>query len=395
MKNGCILCGGVGSGKSRTSIAYYFFKVVKGRMSVNGEGHYHEPYYKTDLYIITTAAKRDSLEWDKELMPFLLSQKKEDSICNIKVVVDSWNNIKKYANVKNAFFIFDEDRVCGKGAWAKNFIRISKNNGWILLSATPGDTWSDYIPVFIANGFYKNRTEFNQMHVVFSPYVTKFPMIDRYVNTKLLERERESILIDMEFERPTTPHNITLKTSYEKAKYKSIMKDRWDPFDNEPIENVSKLCYLLRKVSNTDMTRIDTVRNLIRENKRCIIFYNFDYELDILRQVAAEFHIGAREWNGHRHDKVPDTDRWVYLCQYTSAAEGWNCITTNVMIFYSLNYSYKTMIQAAGRIDRLNTSYKDLYYYYLRSNSPIDLAIMSSLKRKKKFNERNFIERNN
>jgi superfamily II DNA or RNA helicase len=220
-------------------------------------------------------------------------------------------------------------------------------------------------------------------------------MIDRYVNTKLLERERESILIDMEFERPTTPHNITLKTSYEKAKYKSIMKDRWDPFDNEPIENVSKLCYLLRKVSNTDMTRIDTVRNLIRENKRCIIFYNFDYELDILRQVAAEFHIGAREWNGHRHDKVPDTDRWVYLCQYTSAAEGWNCITTNVMIFYSLNYSYKTMIQAAGRIDRLNTSYKDLYYYYLRSNSPIDLAIMSSLKRKKKFNERNFIERNN
>ena len=364
-------------------------------MSVNGEGHYHEPYYKTDLYIITTAAKRDSLEWDKELMPFLLSQKTEDSICNIKVVVDSWNNIKKYANVKNAFFIFDEDRVCGKGAWAKNFIHISKNNGWILLSATPGDTWSDYIPVFIANGFYKNRTEFNQMHIVFSPYVTKFPMIDRYVNTKLLERERESILIDMEFERPTTPHNITLKTAYEKAKYKSIMKDRWDPFDNEPIENVSKLCYLLRKVSNTDMTRIDTVRNLIRENKRCIIFYNFDYELDILRQVAAEFHIGAREWNGHRHDKVPDTDRWVYLCQYTSAAEGWNCITTNVMIFYSLNYSYKTMIQAAGRIDRLNTSYKDLYYYYLRSNSPIDLAIMSSLKRKKKFNERNFIERNN
>lgn len=91
-----------------------------------------------DLCIITTARKRDTGEWDEELAHFYMSTDPEHDIYEHKVVVDSWNNIGKYVGVKNAFFIFDEQRVVGKGAWVKSFYKITQNNEWILLSATPG-----------------------------------------------------------------------------------------------------------------------------------------------------------------------------------------------------------------------------------------------------------------
>ena len=153
MKNGCILCGGVGSGKSRTALAYYYL-CEDGEIGTDEYVPMGDP--PKDLYIITTARKRDTCEWEGELSPFLLSPNHEVNLYSNKVVIDSWNNIQKYAEVQNAFFIFDEQRVVGTGAWVKAFLRITKANRWILLSATPGDTWQDYIPVFIANGFYKN-----------------------------------------------------------------------------------------------------------------------------------------------------------------------------------------------------------------------------------------------
>ena len=163
MKIGCILCGGVGSGKSRTSLAFYY-KLYDGDVNTENYVRMTEP---PDLYIITTARKRDTGEWDEELAHFYMSTDPEHDIYEHKVVVDSWNNIGKYVGVKNAFFIFDEQRVVGKGAWVKSFYKITQNNEWILLSATPGDCWTDYIPVFIANGFYRNRTDFNNQHVVY------------------------------------------------------------------------------------------------------------------------------------------------------------------------------------------------------------------------------------
>lgn len=390
MHNGCILNGDVGSGKSRTALAYYYLKVLDGKLRINGEGRKTNPKKITPLYIITTAKKRDTNDWESEMAPFLLSTDPDLSICHIKVVVDSWNNIKKYVGVKDSFFIFDEDRVTGKGAWVKAFYKIAKVNEWILLTGSPGDSWSDYIPVFVANGFYKNPTEFNRLHVVFNRYCT-FPKIDKYVNTKRLERCKEKILVRMEDQRHTVAHSKTIIAKYDIKKYKSIMKDRWDPYTEEPIENISKLCYLLRRVCNEDSSRIEKVKEIVTKHDRVIIFYNFDYELEILHKIGDELKIPYTEWNGHKHESLLKGKRWLYLCQYTSAAEGWNCITTDTMVFYSLNYSYKTMIQAMGRINRMNTSYTDLYFYLIRSASPIDLAIMQALKKKKKFNERRFV----
>lgn len=363
MCNGCILNGGVGSGKSVTGLTYYM---------------QHER--QRDLYIITTARKRDTGEWYDDIEKVGLKK---------KVTIDSWNNIKKYANIKQAFFIFDEDRVTGSGTWVKCFLKIAKCNRWIILSATPGDKWVDYIPVFIANGFYKNKTEFAKEHIIYSRF-TKYPQIDRYIGTKKLYKLRESILVDMPFERSTVPHHITVSCDYDKETYKIVRKERWNPFENRPILNVSELCSLERRIANADKSRGRYVRSLAKYHRKVIIFYNFDYELELLKSYKYGSEFVIAEWNGHKHDPIPDSKNWVYLVQYTAGNEGWNCISTNAIIFYSQNYSYRVMVQASGRIDRLNTPFVDLYYYHFTSKSPIDLAIQKALREKREFNEREY-----
>lgn len=367
MKNGCILCGGWGSGKSRTALAYY-------------DAHFRE----RGLYVITTARKRDTKEWEEEFSPFLLSS---------SATVDSWNNIAKYVDVKGAFFIFDEQRVVGNGVWVKSFLRIAKANKWVLLSATPGDTWTDYIPVFIANGFYRNRSDFIREHVVYKPF-TRYPQIDRYVNRGKLLRERNDILVTMDFKRETIPHYEDIYVPYDSAAYKNITRNRWNIWEDKPIRNASEFCYCLRRVANESQERLDTIIGIFQNHPRLIIFYNFDYELEILRNGAYGRGVKVAEWNGHKHEPVPKSKRWIYLVQYAAGSEAWNCVETDTIIFYSLNYSYKAMAQASGRIDRLNTPFTDLYYYTLKSGSGIDIAISKALREKRKFNETAFYARN-
>lgn len=369
MHNGCILVGSVGSGKSRTALAYYKERVC-------GKGGTDPP-----LYIITTARKRDTKDWEKECEPFELEPK-----------VDSWNNITKYSDVTDAFFIFDEQRVVGKGVWVKSFIRLSRSNQWILLSATPGDTWMDYIPVFIANGFYRNRTDFLRQHVIYSRN-TRYPKVERYIGIGKLIEYRKSVVVNMEFHKKTTPHDITLWTGYDKDMVKLVFKTRWDPYKDQPIQDASGLCYVLRRAVNSDQSRLDIVRDLMKEHPKAIVFYNFNYELEALRSLGKSLDIPCTEWNGHKHEPIPETPKWMYLVQYSAGAEGWNCTETDTVIFFSQNYSYKCTTQAAGRIDRLNTPFTDLYYYYLCSKAPIDLAIRRALQGKRNFNESLFASR--
>ena len=387
MRNGCILNGGVGSGKSRTGL-YYYFKEQGGSIDPD----YIPMREPKDLYIITTAMKRDTYEWLKELENYKMSVDPSRSQYKNKVVVDSWQVITKYENVENAFFIFDEDRVTGFGVWVKAFLKIAKKNDWIILSATPGDTWEQYIPVFIANGFYKNKTEFAREHIIYSRF-TKYPKIDRYVNTGRLIRLRNRILIDMDFDRKTEAHHEDIFCKYDAFKYKEVTKTRWDPYKNEPIQQASGLCYILRRIVNEDESRQKALLDLYKDHPRMIIFYNFDYELEILKNLDYGEDVEIGEWNGHKHQPIPFNRKWVYLVQYTAGCEGWNCIETDTMVFYSQNYSYKVMAQASGRIDRLNTSYKDLYYYHLKSRSGIDLAIARALNEKKTFNETRWVGR--
>lgn len=390
LKSGSILCGGVGSGKSRTALAYYFLKEGKGKLMINGEGTFERMKVAKDLYIITTARKRDTHEWNAECVPFLISEDEKLNDPKMKLTIDSWNNIGKYTNVCGAFFIFDEQRVVGSGEWVKAFWQIAKKNHWILLSATPGDTWMDYIPVFVANGFYKNRTEFIRRHVIFSRFA-KYPKVDRYVEVDRLIHLRKSIVINMNYIKKTKRHYKDVIVNYNKSDYDKVMKERWNIYKDKPCRNISELLSCMRRVVNSDESRVAALERLISLHPKVIVFYNFDYELEILREVGKKMKIYTAEWNGHKHQPVPDKQNWIYLVQYSAGSEAWNCTTTNAIIFYSQNYSYKVMEQSSGRIDRVNTPYSDLYYYNLISESPLDRSIRRCLDKKQNFNESNFM----
>ena len=389
LSTGKILCGGVGTGKSITAIAYYYVKVCGGE--INGENYIPMKSPK-DLYIITTARKRDTLEWEGELAPFLISTNPEVNYYKGKmnVHVDSWNNIKKYVDISGAFFILDEDKIIGNGAWVKAFYKIAAKNDWIVLTATPGDTWIDYIPIFVANGFYRNRSDFMIRHVVYSRY-SKYPKVDRYLEEGRLLRLRSRILVQMHYQKNTIAHHESIMVDYDKVLYSLLMKRRWNIFEDRPIKNAPEFCFLLRRIVNSDESRAQAVLDIFEKHPKVIIFYNYDYELDILKNLDYGPKVKVAEWNGHEHQPIPNGDKWVYLVNYIAGAEGWNCIETDTIIFYSMSYSYKTMVQAAGRTDRLNTPYTDLYYYRLGSKAPIDIGVSRALKRKENFNEKKFI----
>lgn len=467
LSSGKILYGGVGSGKTMTALAYY----VKNESP-------------KDILVITTAKKRNSKDWEKEAAGFGIGTERVGTLHGT-ITVDSWNNIHKYQDLDNIFLIADEQRVVGSGAWTKAFIKIARRNNWILLSATPGDTWLDYIPVFVANGFYKNRTEFKREHVVYNTF-SKFPKVDRYVGVGKLVKLRNQILVEMPYEQHTTRKQYDIRVTYDKECLHTATTKRWHVYEDRPLRGIAELFGVMRKIVNSDPSRFLEVRKLIRKHPKVIIFYNFDYELEILRELAEEepwttsdtssadtsrtptpgdltrspqrlpercttnsstelsdrTEVGAperfttssstelsdrttfgksptattisgstsssmpkpgfearsdsdrkkktfavAEWNGHKHELIPDTDRWVYLVQYAAGAEGWNCIETDAMIFYSLTYSYKHWHQAFGRIDRMNSPFSELHYYVLRSDAPIDRAVWRALKSKKSFNE--------
>jgi hypothetical protein len=369
LKTGSILWGGVGSGKTRTAIAYYL-----------------EEESTKDIYVITTAKKRDSLDWNREAAAYGVGTDPDATVAGV-LTVDSWNNIGKYEEVEGAFFVFDEQRLVGSGSWVKSFLKISKSNNWIMLSATPGDSWMDYVPVFIANGFFKNRTEFVREHVIYNSFA-KFPKIDRYVNTGKLLRLRKEILVHMPYESHAARMPLEIPVHYDAALMDKVMNQRWHVYQDRPLRDMGEAFGVMRRVVNSDVSRFAAVRSVVRANKKVIVFYNFDYELEILRGLAE--HAPLAEWNGHKHEEIPDTDRWVYLVQYAAGAEGWNCTDTNTMVFYSLPYSYKLFHQAHGRIDRLDTEYQVLRYYTLLSNAKIDIWIKKALHQKQNFNEKGF-----
>jgi hypothetical protein len=475
LDSGKILRGGVGSGKTITTLAWYMAQTPPWE---------HYP----DLYIITTAKKRDSLDWEKEALHFGISTDASLSRAGA-IKVDSWNNIGKYTEVKNAVFVFDEQRLVGSGTWTKSFITIAKRNKWVLLSATPGDTWLDYIPVFVANGFYKNRTEFKREHVVYNSY-SKFPKVDRYIGVGKLLKHRHDIMVEMPYERHTTRKTVIKDMQFDAELLERVEKKRWHVYEGRPLRDVAELFSVMRKVVNSDPSRSSAIRELLTQHPRLIVFYNFNYELEALRTLGEEMSqtlnssmsgsnaptkssstttkqrssgssskadspslsllqddttervstspdlwnnrmgitsesgdypqlnntrsitpsveepqststqttrssrsFAVAEWNGHKHQQIPTTDSWLYLVQYTAGAEGWNCIETDAIAFYSLNYSYKIFEQAMGRIDRLNTPFETLYYHILKSNTFIDKAIWKALMGKENFQESKYTPR--
>lgn len=363
--SGSILVGATGSGKSIVGLEWYRRK----RSTL-------------PLLVITTAKKKDSNEWIEEAAKL--------DIHNIEVV--SWNTIQKYVSINNHVVIFDEHRAIGYGEWAKSFIAIAKNNDWIILTATPGDDWMDFAAVFIAEGFYRNRTAFLNAHVEWNPWV-RYPKVLKWHNVWQLIEYRNLITTTLDYQRSALLHTFNIVTEYDKEAYTRALKTRWNPFNDEPIRNAAELCYCLRRISNETTSKLDILGEIFDAKKKLILFYNFKYELEMIRTWCSKNEILLREWNGEKHQDLPNGKSWIYAVQFIAGSEAWNCTSTDTLVFFSQNYSYRLMAQAAGRIDRRNTPYEHLYYYRLFTNSTIDNAINEALERKGKFNERLFYEK--
>lgn len=388
LSSGKVLLGGVGTGKTITSLAYYFTYILGGVI-----GDLSTVKHDVDVYVITTARKRDELDWVKEAAKFGISGSQEGAVLGPRIVVDSWNNVAKYKETTGAFFIFDEQRLVGSGAWVKAFLKIAKTNRWIMLSATPGDKWEDYIPLFVANGFVKNRTQFKREHIIYSTY-SKYPKVEGYRGVAQMVRWRNSLLVDMPYERHTTRHIHTVKVDHDKELMEVVMKKRWHPYEERPLRDISEMFINMRRVAYSDPSREDAILKLMKKHPRLIIFYSFDYELENLRAMGEKCKdVTVAEWNGHKHEQVPTSEKWLYLVQYVAGAEAWNCVSTDAICFHSLTYSYKNFEQAQGRIDRLNTLYTDLNYYVLMSDSMIDKAVKKALDSKKSFNESDYVSK--
>jgi len=429
MHNGCVLKGGVGTGKTPTSLGYYWMHILGGQLnrwsSVSSES-------AVDLYIFTTAHKRDTKDWQIWASRFGLAEDNpQESVAGIRFIVDSYNNMPKYKTVKGAFIICDEQRLVGSGLWAKTFQLMAKHNDWIMLSATPADKWEDYIPLFIANGFYKNRTEFVREHCVYS-YFGSYPKLERYMGINKLVKLKHSILVEMPYERHTIRHIHEVHVNYDKETYALVEEKMWNPYEERPLKDAAERFAMRRKVVNSDSSRIEALRSLTQKHPRLIVYYNFNYELEMLRSLAASLTSPASstsssatdaassvrvlsstdstsrntastatrtsetsgvkiaEWNGQKHEEVPASDQWLYLVQYAAGAEAWNCTATDAMAFFSLTYSYRFFEQSQGRIDRLDTPFTHLNYYILMSKSPLDHGIKRALINKEDFNDVNF-----
>lgn len=381
LRNGSVLAGGVGTGKTLTALAYYA-QIVCG-----GDLEHNKPMaHPKDLIVITTAKKRDSLDWEKDALKLGISIDPELSYSGKEFVIDSWNNMKKYVDREDCFFIFDEQRLVGAGKWVKTFLKIVKKNQWMLLSATPADRWMDYVPLFIAHGFYRNRTDFNNQHVIWH-YNGRYRTIRGYFGVRHLERQRDSILVEMPYERHTTRHVVKRLVAHDAEAFDTVWKRRWHIYEHRPIIDSAEKYRVARQLVNSDPSRLEAIVELGREHPRMVIFYNFDYELDLLRTLMPKMDIPVAEWNGHRHEAIPETERWLYLVQYMAGSEAWETIDTDTIVFYSLTYSHRQWEQSQGRTDRLNTPFDDLYYYFLASDAQIDKLIWKALSVKKNFHE--------
>jgi hypothetical protein len=336
--NGKVLWGVTGSGKSAVVLEYYMRNEAP-----------------RPIIVITTAKKRDSLDWYGEAAKFGVSVEPQFSRAGA-ITVDSWNNIKNYRGVVGAFFVFDEQRVVG-------------------------------------HGYYTNITDFKLQHVVYEPFTT-FPKVKMYLDESRLEKLRNDVLVEMPYQAYTKRVKNYMPVSYDKDLFDQVWDKRWHVYEDRPLKDAAERWRVGRRVVNSDQSRVEFIWDLIHKgvHDKVIVFYNFDYELEILRGLADMFVVA--EWNGHRKNLVPDEGPWIYLVQYNSGAEGWNCTTANAMVFYSMTYSYRTFIQAQGRIDRLDTPFKTLYYYVLVADCITDKAVKRALDQKKNFNERRFVAEN-
>jgi len=125
-----------------------------------------------------------------------------------------------------------------------------------------------------------------------------------------------------------------------------------------------------------------------------VVFYNFTKEKEDLIKVMKKLKKKIYEVSGQKSD-IPTKNDWsdiknsVTIVQYQAGSAGIELQYANVVVFYSLTYSYQDYEQALGRCYR-NGQDKKVTAYRFMAKDTIEMAIFGALRNKKDFNEKLF-----
>lgn len=229
---------------------------------------------------------------------------------------------------------------------------------------------------------------------------TGFPrkVVDGYKNVERLKHklhEHGAIFMKSEdvFDLPAkidTRVNVYCTPAYRKFRQKSIVKIDGVEFVGDNI--LTKMLYERMLCGSYNSDKIAALKDLIESTEdRLIIFYNFNGELEVLRDLCASVERPVSIICGNikdlsSYEKSKDS---VTLVQYQAGAMGLNLQKSNKIVYFTPPLSSEFFEQSKKRIHRIGQD-RTCFYYYLICSGSIEEKIYRTLAMRKDYTERLF-----
>ncbi|MBL0992197.1 MAG: DEAD/DEAH box helicase [Escherichia coli] len=392
----------VGTGKSYMSIGSYVKSECSKLLIICLAPKVNDFVEDSEIFNLNVTALNKGTKKNKELLS-------ESNLVAISFE-SSWRltELNKWVD-KDTFIIIDESHKVSvsKSKVTKFVMGLSKRAKYnYLCTATPvsnGKLENWYPQLFISNVFRKPKKEFEQLFVIKQMRQMgsmRFMQITGYRNEHLLEQMIDEASVKYKRDKGYLPEDYVYKTK-KPAMYNKLKKSRLYKDDNDlrvELDNSSKLFNSLRQVSHGFLNgiskqvskepfeRLDAILET-HNNERVVIFYNYKWEAEMLKQLLDKLKRPYGEYNGSVKDLKPfkNNDNGVVLAQYKSASTGINdFVISNVMVFNSMPLSSTEYLQAKGRTDRHGQDKTPLYYHIV-PDTPIEKKIFSVVTNGKDF----------
>lgn len=310
---------------------------------------------------------------------------------------------------EDTFIIIDEShKVANTSSKVTKYVmKLSKKAKYTYLcTATPisNGKYEQYYPQLKMLGVY-NGTKKEYYNMFVDERMTRmggsqFMQITGYRNIDLLENMVNQCSVNYKRDKPYLPEDYVYKTK-KPAMFNKLKKNRMYKTDNGEVielDNSSKLFNALRcvshgfllginkQVSKEPFERLQAILET-HNNERVVIFYNYNIELEMLKQLLSKLKRPTSEYNGARKDLKEFKGKYngVVLAHYKSASTGINdFVISNVMVFNSLPLSSIELTQSKGRIDRQGQGKKPMYYFII-PDTPVEKKIFEQITNGKDF----------
>lgn len=349
---------------------------------------------KSNVLVITQASKVKSNDFVEEAK--LLDEKWYNSQSSFTVV--SWNSLAKWLkehqseNFADYAIIADEiQRIKNYSTgMGKSFLKIASHTKcWAGFTATPGESWIQMMPYFVACGFVKHKTDFTNKFCVTQSFKGYIEIIG-YNHEEVLNKWWSGITYfpdtkEMEKQLPSETHKVVhfkAPTGYAK-----VLKTKTRLDTDEFIDTSMAMCHYLRQLC-CSKEKVEWLKEFVESlDTSCVVFYTYIEEGEKIKEALK----GVKIWeiNGKKHD-IPTADTIgkhdVVLAQWESGSASLNLQFMNYWVSFSPCYSLTTSCQSRGRIKRIGQT-KPMFYYYLKTDHTIENDIYKALKEKRDFSE--------